>query len=263
MKADRSSDRVAIVTGGTFGIGRAITVRLALLGYRVVALGLDDRQIGSVAEGGRAGTQSELAAAGLEADLLEADVSSRSDVENAVAWTMAEYGRIDALVNNAAIHPYGTLHDTTDAVWDRVLAVNLFGVFVCTQEVVRRFSTERGGAIVNIGSASGWGRPNLLAYSASKGGVFAMSSALAHELRPQRVRVNVVVPGGWVSSGMTQATEDGASANMRDVTGVAGRPVEGADIASAVGFLVSPEAEQISGAILNVGGHIFQAGSTL
>lgn len=249
-------DKVAIVTGGTYGIGLAITLRLAEAGWRVVAFGLDARQPGSSAEGGSALTAAELRRRGLVADVLEGDVSDPAHVERIVDFAVDRYGRVDGLVNNAGVHIYGDIRETTKATWDKTLAVNLTGIFLATKSVVPLMVQAGSGAIVNMGSASGWGRPNLLAYSASKGGVFGISSALAHDLRPEGIRVNVVVPGGWVSTGMTNSDSKPPS-----VPGpVAGRPVVGEDIAHAVNFLLSEEAEQITGAILNVGGSIMQAG---
>src|SRR5438046_1784009 len=116
---------VVIVTGGTYGIGRGITLKLAGQGYRVVAFGLEARQIGSMAERGIAGTRAELEKRDLSAELLEADVSKRADVERVVDLTMQKFGRVDGLVNNAAIHPSGTILDTSDELWEQVMAVNL------------------------------------------------------------------------------------------------------------------------------------------
>lgn len=258
---DDAQRKVVVVTGGTYGIGRAISIKLATAGHAVVAFGLEAPQIGSVAAGGQAGTAAELDALGLSADLLEADVSKRADVQAVVDYVVNKYHRIDGLVNNAAIHPSGTVLNTTDEVWEKVIAVNLTGMFVCTQLVVPHMIESGGGAIVNLGSAAGWGRPNLFAYCASKGGVFGLSSALAYDLKRYHVRVNVVVPGGWVLSGMTQRTqEDAERAAAAAQDAVAGRNVMPMDVAHAVNYLLSDEAEQVTGAILNVGGFVMQAG---
>ena len=163
--------KVTIVTGGTYGIGRAITTVLAQRGHQVVAFGLEAKQIGSAAAQGIAGTQRELDALGVSADLLEADVSQRDDVARVVALAMEKYGRVDGLVNNAAVHPSGALLDTEEDIWDKVIGVNLKGVYLMTKAVLPHMIAAGGGAIVNIGSASQWGRSDLLAYCASKGGV--------------------------------------------------------------------------------------------
>lgn len=242
--------RVVIVTGGTYGIGRAVTVALAQRGWTVVACGLDARQVGSVAENGRAGTRAELDRLGLGADLLEADVSRAADVQCVVDHAVAAYGRVDALVNNAAIHPSGTILETSEEVWDRVIDVNLKGMFLCARAVLPHMIARGGGAIVNVGSGSGWGKPNLLAYCASKGGVFGFSAALAYDHLRDHVRVNVVVPGGGVVTGMTEGLPSLARSAQ---TTVLGRNTLPMDVAQAVAFLLSDEAAMISGAVLTVG----------
>ena len=242
--------KVAIVTGGTYGIGRAATVALAAKGYDVVAFGLDTRQVGSVAEKGTEGTRAELAGRGLSADLLQADVSQAADVQRVVDFAIDRHGRIDALINNAAIHPSGTILETTEEVWDRVIDVNLKGMFLCAKAVIPHMIRQGGGVIINIGSGSGWGKPNLLAYCASKGGVFAFSAALAYDHLHDHIRVNVVVPGGGVVTGMTEGSPRLARAAQATVLGRNTLPV---DLADAIAFLVSDEAKMISGAVLTVG----------
>lgn len=247
---------VAIVTGGTYGIGRAITLTLARRGHQVVAFGLDARQIGSVAENGQAGTRDALDEAGLKADLLEADVSKPEDVQRVVDFTLGRYDRIDALVNNAAIHPSGTVLETSEEAWDRVIAVNLKGPFLCVKAVLPHMIRQGGGAIVNIASKASWGQPNLLAYSASKGGVLALSYALGYDHLHEHVRVNTVVPSG-VMTGMNEGQPRMARAARQSV---AGRNAYPQDIANAVAFLLSEEAEMISGAVLNVNSFAGQGG---
>jgi NAD(P)-dependent dehydrogenase (short-subunit alcohol dehydrogenase family) len=252
--------RVVIVTGGTYGIGRAVTLALARRGYAVVTFGLDARQIGSVAANGVEGTRAALEREGLAADILEADVSQAEAVQRVVDFTIQKYGRIDALVNNAAIHPSGNILETSEEVWDRVIDVNLKGMFLCARAVIPHMVQQGGGAIVNVGSGAGWGKPDLLAYSASKGGVFALSAALAHDHLHDHIRVNVVVPGGGVLTGMTEGMPylQRAAHNT-----VAGRNPLPEDIASAIAFLLSEEAEMVSGAVLTVGCFTGQGGSVM
>jgi len=249
--------KVAIVTGGTYGIGRGITLRLASQGHRVVAFGLDARQVGSAAENGREGTQAELARLGIEADLLDADVSHEADVARVVDFTLGKHGRIDALVNNAAIHPSGTILDTTRETWDKVIAVNLTGPFLCAKAVLPHMIAQGGGAIVNIASRASWGQPNLFAYSASKGGILGMSFALGYDHVYDHIRVNAVVPAG-VTTGMNEGQVARMEQAARD--NVAGRNVLPADIAHMVAFLLSDEAEAITGGVFNVGGFAWQGG---
>lgn len=246
---------VTIVTGGTYGIGRGITVELAGRGHRVVAFGLEARQPGSMAEHGIEGTRAELAQAGLEAELLEADVSNPADVERVTNVAISTYGRIDGLVNNAAIHPSATILETTLEIWNQVLAVNLTGMFLMTKAVLPHMLAQGRGAIVNIASKASWGQPNLLAYSASKGGVLGFSFGLGYDHLFEHIRVNVVVPSG-ADSGMT---EGAFRPPDRPQAGWV-RRAQPRDIAQAVAFLLSDEAELISGAVLNVNSFAGQGG---
>ena len=257
---DRSPP-VTLVTGGTYGIGRAITLTLAAEGHRVCACGVEARQVGSAAEGGTAATQAALAAQGHSADFAEVDVADAAQVRRWVADVLARHGRIDALVNNAAIHPRGDVTQTDEALWDRVIAVNLKGVFLTCRAVIPAMRAAGGGAIVNIGSGAGWGKPDLAAYSASKGGVFALSAAMAWDHLGDRIRVNVVVPGG-TRSGMTELGNVPAFERLASRTAT-GRVTEPQDIANAVAFLLSDAAAQISGTVLDVGCFAHQGGRPL
>jgi NAD(P)-dependent dehydrogenase (short-subunit alcohol dehydrogenase family) len=258
-----SVSRVVIVTGGTFGIGRAITLRLAALGHKVVAFGLEAPQVSSTAAAAIPELAAELKKRDLEAELMEADVSSADDVARVVEKSLARHGRIDALVNNAAVGPLGTVLDTDEALFDRILAVNLKGPYLCSRAVLPHMIAAGGGSIVNIGSGAGWGKPNMAAYSASKGGVFALSAAMAYDFLHQRIRVNTVVPGGGgIVTGMSVGRVGGDMSRLgHGAPGTAaGRPATGDDVARAVAFLISPEAEAISGTVIDVGCFAQQGG---
>lgn len=256
--------KVVIVTGGTFGIGRDISLGLAERGHQVVAFGLDAAQASSTAEGSVSGFRSEMGNRGeLSLDVLEADVSQAPTVESVVSQTMERYGRIDALVNNAAIGPLGTVLDTDEATFEAIVAVNLKGTYLSSRAVIPHLQEAGGGSIVNIGSGAGWGKPNMAAYAASKGGVFALSTAMAYDFFHDRIRVNTVVPGGGrILSGMTLGRVGGEESKLdQNAPGsAAGRPVQGTDIAHAVAFLISDEAETISGTVLDVGCFSHQGG---
>lgn len=249
--------KVVIVTGGTYGIGRAITRVLAEREYRVVAFGLEAKQMGSTAERGIAGTRQALEQAGASAELMEGDVTKAADVARIVQHTMSRYGRIDGLVNNAAIHPSGRLLETEEAIWDRVMEVNLKGVFLMTKAVLPHMIAQGGGAIVNIGSGSQWGRSNLLAYCASKGGVYAFSMATAYDYIHDHIRVNMVIPGGAPITGMTEFMPNIAAGGASTVTG---RNTEPEEVAYAVQFLLSDDARQNTGTIIDVGCFAHQGG---
>lgn len=256
-----SPSRVVIVTGGTFGIGRAITLNLAAKGHLVVSFGLEAPQVSSTAAAAIPALASEIASRGLRAELMEADVSRESDVLRVVETTLSRHGRIDALVNNAAIGPLGTVLDTDEELFDRIIAVNLKGAYLCSRAVVPHMMRSGGGAIVNVGSGAGWGKPYMAAYSASKGGMFALSAAMAYDFIHHRIRVNTVVPGGGgIVTGMSLGRVGGDPTRLRGVGTAAGRPATGDDIANAVAFLISPDAEAISGTIIDVGCFHHQGG---
>ena len=254
---------VVIVTGGTFGLGQSITVELARRGHRVVAFGLAQPQVSSTAQGVQS-LLSELEAAGCAADVLEADVSSAADVQRVVEHTMKRHGAIHGLVNNAAIGPLGTILDTDETLFDRIVSVNLKGTYLMSRAVLPHMRHAGGGSIVNIGSGAGWGKPNMAAYSASKGGIVALSMAMAYDHFHDQVRVNVAIPGGGgIMSGMSVGRFGGDAAvfQSRPAPGTAaGRPATGKDLANAVAFLLSDEAATISGTVIDVGCFAHQGG---
>jgi NAD(P)-dependent dehydrogenase (short-subunit alcohol dehydrogenase family) len=256
-----SAARVVIVTGGTFGIGRAITLGLAARGHTVVSFGLEAPQVSSTAAAAIPELAAEITRRSLRAELMEADVSRADDVSRVVETTLSRHGRIDALVNNAAIGPLGSVLDTDEALFDRIVAVNLKGPFLCSRAVLPHMIRAGGGAIVNVGSGAGWGKPNMAIYSASKGGLFALGAAMAYDFLHHRVRVNTVVPGGGgIVTGMSLGRVGGDAARLRGAGTAAGRPATGDDVANAVAFLISPEAEAISGTIVDVGCFHHQGG---
>jgi NAD(P)-dependent dehydrogenase (short-subunit alcohol dehydrogenase family) len=255
--------RVVIVTGGTFGIGRAVTLSLAARGHSVVAFGLESAQVSSIAANGIPNLEAELKERGLQATLMEADVSNARDVARVVDKTLEKHGRIDALVNNAAIGPLGTVLDTDEALFDRIMAVNLKGPYLCSRAVLPHMIKAGGGAIVNVGSGAGWGKPNMAVYSASKGGLVALGAATAYDFLHHRIRVNTVVPGGGgIVTGMSLGRVGGDRSRFgQGAPGTAaGRAVNGEDIANVIAFLISPEAETISGTIIDVGCFADQGG---
>lgn len=258
-----TDSKVVIVTGGTFGIGREISLGLAERGHRVVAFGLDAAQTSSTAQGSVQSFREEAQSLELEIDVLQADVSDSAAVHEVIDFAKSRHGRIDALVNNAAIGPLGTVLDTDEELFDAIMAVNLKGPYLCSRAVLPHLVEAGGGAIVNIGSGAGWGKPNMAVYAASKGGVFALSAATAYDFFHDKVRVNTVVPGGGaIISGMTLGRVGGEITKVgKNAPGsAAGRPVQGTDIANSVAFLISDEAEAISGTVIDVGCFAHQGG---
>jgi NAD(P)-dependent dehydrogenase (short-subunit alcohol dehydrogenase family) len=255
--------KVVLVSGGTFGIGRAITVGLAARGHSLVAFGLEAPQVSSTAQAAIPGLRSELAQRGLSAELMEADVSQSGDVAGVVDAALAKFGCIDAIVNNAAIGPLGTVLDTDEALFDRIMAVNLKGPYLMSRAVLPHMIRQGGGSIVNIGSGAGWGKPNMAVYSASKGGLAALSAAMAYDFIHDRIRINTVIPGGGgIVSGMSLGRVGGDESRFgKGAPGTAaGRAATGDDVADVVAFLLSAEAETLSGTVIDVGCFSHQGG---
>ncbi|MBN1865818.1 glucose 1-dehydrogenase [Candidatus Sumerlaeota bacterium] len=233
-------DKVAIVTGGAQGIGRAITERFLREGMAVVIADTDD-------EAGRE-TQAELSASG-RILFAPTDVSDEEQVVAMVAETVKAFGRIDVLVNNAATSRGKPLTDLTREEWDRVIAVNLTGPFLCAKHAAPHLR-KHGGAIVNIASTRAlMSEANTEAYSASKGGLVALTHALAVSLGPE-VRVNCISPG-WIETGdwkkrsKRREPEHSDADRLQHPAGRVGKPE---DIAEMVFHLASDKGGFITGA---------------
>ena len=254
---------VIIVTGGTFGLGQSIVVELARRGHQVVAFGLAQPQISSTAQGLESLSE-ELQHVGCSADVLEADVSNAADMQRVVEHTVARYGTVNGLVNNAAIGPLGTVLTTDESTFERILEVNVKGTYLASRAVIPYMIRDGGGAIVNIGSGAGYGKPNMAAYSASKGAIVALSMAMAYDHFHDKVRVNVAIPGGGgIVSGMSVGRTGGDKEAFlrRPAPGTAaGRTATGRDLANAVAFLLSDDAATISGTVIDVGCFSHQGG---
>lgn len=236
----RLEGKVVLVTGGTYGLGRACTLLFAEEGASVVAIGVDEKQIGSAAESGSIATKEALACEGLGADILECDVADPLQLDRVVDFTLRTYGRIDGLVNNAAIHPAGTALDTSEAMWDLVMAVNLRAVFLLCQRVIPAMVNQGGGAIVNVASNAAWGQRNLCAYSASKGGLIGLTGSIHADYHSRNIRCNLVVPSRMLT-GMTEAVE-----------GLDTTLTEPRQIAPSIAFLLSDAASRVFGTTLHV-----------
>lgn len=256
---------VTLVSGGTFGLGLSISVELARRGHRVVAFGLKQAQVSSTAQGFEA-IHDAARGAGVQEriDVLEADVSSDDDVNRVVAHAIARHGAIHGLVNNAAIGPLGTVLDTAPDMFRRIFAVNVEGTYLLSRAVIPHMQRQGGGAIVNIGSGAGYGKPQMAAYASSKGAVLALSTAMAYDHFHDHIRVNVAIPGGGgIVSGMSVGRVGGdlqAFQSRRTPGTVAGRPATGTDLAQAVAFLLSDDAVTITGTVIDVGCFAHQGG---
>ena len=251
---------VIIVSGGTFGIGRAISLKLARDGHTVVAFGLESRQVSSVAENGGETLRADAQALGMTIDTLEADVSRAADVDRVVAHTLAAYGDIGGVVNNAAIGPLGTVLSTSEDVWQSVMDVNLKGPYLVARAVVPLMIERGGGVIANVGSGGGWGKPNMLAYAASKGGMFSLAAALAYDHAADGIRVNTVVPRPATLTGMSLGRIGGDMSRYKPAPAAVGRVATADDCANAVAFLFTPGASALNGAIIDAGSLPHQGG---
>jgi pyridoxal 4-dehydrogenase len=239
----RLQDRVAIVTGAGQGIGQAIAERLAAEGARVVVADIN------------ADTAAKTAA-DVGGFACPADVSSEEQVAGLVTAAMDRYGKIDVLVNNAAIVPFVAWDDIDFAEWRRIMSVNLDGVFLTCRAVYPHMKSAGYGRIVNIASNVVLaGTPNLAHYVAAKGGVFGFTRALATELGRFGITVNAVAPGLTASEGVLAGPHADAFDFVVSLQAIPRRAVP-ADIAPAVAFLASEEAAWITGAMLVAdGGH--------
>jgi len=239
--------RVAIVTGGAAGIGLATVERLAAGGAAVV--------IGDVGEG-LAQKESELREAGLQVRARRADVRSSADLEGLATFAADLYGGVDILVCSAGIQRYGTAVDTPEETWDEVLGVNLKGQFLAAKHTIPLMRRRGGGAIVNVASVQGLAtQPKVAAYTASKGGVLALTRAMAIDHAPDHIRVNAVCPGS-VDTPMLRWAADLFRGDLSPESQVAewgrmhplGRVAKPEEVAEVIAFLASDRASFVSGA---------------
>ncbi len=245
------TDQVAIVTGGAQGIGKGIALALSRTGARIVIGDIQDSS----------GTIEEITRRGGTGISQVMDVSSTKDGESLVNLALAEFGRLDILVNNAAIDaPEGNAWDLVDEEWDRTIAVNLSGVFYCSKAALVPMLKEGRGCIINISSHSArFGTPGLSpAYNASKAGVLGLTAAFAAQVTDKGIRVNAILPA------LVEANDYGWTPEVREERTQPyplklGTPQ---DVGEAVLYLSSPAARWVSGTSLHLNGGI-QRGSSV
>ena len=243
-----SDRKVAIVTGGGQGIGRAIVLDLAEIGVDVVVADINIDAAESAA--------AEAAAAGIDALAIQVNVADSKNVEAMIEKTVEKYGRIDHLVNNAGITRDALIIRMGDDAWQAVIDINLTGTYLCSKAVVRIMMKQRSGRIVNISSVVGaMGNAGQTNYAASKAGVIGLTKSLAREVASRGINVNVVAPG-FIQTAMT----DGLPEKARDelVTLIPnGRLGLPEDVSAAVKFLLSDDASYITGQVLHVNGGMY------
>lgn len=240
------SEQVAIVTGGSRGIGKAISLKLASLGANVVV------NYASNAEAAKSVVE-QIESLGVKAIALGFNVAEETEVQDAVKQITKEFGRLDILVNNAGVTSDGLLVRTSADDWKRTIDINLSGSFYCAKAVAKPMMKARYGRIVNISSVIGeTGNPGQAAYASSKAGVFGLTKSLARELGSRNVTVNALTPG-YISTDMTSELSEDQTAGIKAQI-VLGRLGEPEDIADAVAFFALPGSSYITGQVLGVNG---------
>lgn len=242
----RLEGQVAIVTGGGGGIGKATCLAFAREGADLV--------IPEVNIANAEAAAAEIQALGRKCKVIETDVSNGDSVRAMVRQTLDAFGRVDILVNNAGIFSYTRIDVCTEEEWDRMMAVNLKGPFLCSQAVMETMKAQRSGRIINLGSLAGQvgGIVASAPYSASKAGVMCLTKSLARVLGEYGITVNSIAPG-------VAATE--MAKNHPDMRAQIplGRVADASEIASAILFLASEEGRYLTGATLDVNGGIRMA----
>jgi 3-oxoacyl-[acyl-carrier protein] reductase len=237
--------KYALVTGGSRGIGRAVSIKLAQMGYYVLINYQRNEEEANK-------TLALLRENGSDGELLKFDVASRSEIENILGtWVETNKDKvIEVLINNAGIRKDNLMMMMPDADWDTVLRTNLDSFFYVTKALLQNMVANRYGRIVNIVSLSGVkGLPGQVNYSASKAGVIGASKALAQEVARRGVTVNCVAPG-FIKTDMTEAIDPTPYRNIIPMQ----RFGEAAEVAAVVGFLASKESSYITGEVIHVNG---------
>jgi 3-oxoacyl-[acyl-carrier protein] reductase len=242
----RLSGKVALVTGGSRGIGRAIALRLAEEGADVCVNYHSD---GSAAQE----TVQQLEAAGVRASAVRADVAIAEDVQRMVSAAAESLGPVQILVNNAGISADMLTMRLSEEDWDRVLDTDLKGAFLVTKAILRPMIRQRWGRIINIASVVGFvGNAGQASYAAAKAGLIGFSKSVAREVATRNITVNVVAPG-LIDTDMTDRLTDEIRTWMLDQVPM-GKPGRVEDVASAVAFLASDDASYMTGQTLKVDG---------
>lgn len=243
----RLKDKAAIITGSARGIGKATAVKFAQEGAKVVVCDVNFDQVNETVE--------EIKNMGFEAIGFKMDVTNREEIDAVIAAAVAQFGKLDCIVNNAGITADNTLLKMTEAEWDRVININMKGVYNCAQAAAAVMANQGFGVILNASSVVGlYGNFGQTNYAAAKWGVIGMTKTWAKELGKKGIRVNAVAPG-FIMTPMTEKMPEKVLEMMKEKAPLKslGYPE---DIANAYAFLASDEARFITGAVLSVDGGI-------
>lgn len=247
----RLSDKVAFITGGGTGIGRACALQFSREGARVAVAGRRAEPLAKVV--------AEIQTAGGQALAAPCDVTKSDQVEKAVREVVSRFGALHILVNNAGILHVGSVEETSEAEWDRLVDVNLKGIFLVSRAALAELRKAGGGSIINIGSVLGLvAMKKRAAYAAAKGGVTLLTKAMALDHAHEGIRVNCICPAivetDLVQKILAQAPDRDAAVRMRTAQIPLGRMGQPKDIASLALFLASQESSWLTGAAIALDG---------
>jgi len=244
----RLKGKNALITGAAQGIGKSIALAMAKEGANIC--------IADVNMDAAASTAGEIKALGVNASAVRLDVSNQENVSEVFSAFKQEFGSLDILINNAGITKDGLLMRMKEADWDAVLNINLKGSFLCSKEAIKIMSKQRNGRIISISSVVAFmGNPGQANYSASKAGLIGLTKTIAREYAGRGIRANAVAPG-FIQTAMTDILSDDVKTQMKNSIplGEFGTPE---DVANAVIFLSSKEADYITGQVIHVNGGMY------
>ncbi|MFS0614429.1 SDR family NAD(P)-dependent oxidoreductase [Lederbergia ruris] len=251
--SNRLQDKVVVITGSTKGIGKGIAMKCAEEGAKVVVSGRNQ-------EAGNALVEEIERNYGKEAIFIQKDISSELGCKELMKESVAHFGRIDGLVNNAGIFPRGTILDTTEELFDKIFDVNIKGAFFCSKYAIREMLKIGKGAIVQIGSTNGYlGGENLVAYSCAKGAMLTLNKHIAAHYAKKQIRSNWITVG-WVASEGEIELHESMGVDQEKLVSWAessipsGKMQTAEDMAYGVVYLLSDESNQVTGTELHING---------